>query len=64
MQRPAGAFNETIEIDSLLHNDTVNQMRSDTAELFAEILNSDKPQKRYTLDVDETDERETLLVEH
>ena len=64
MQRPAGTFNETIEMDSLLHNDTVNQMRSETAELFEEILNSDKPQKRDTLDVDETDERETLLVEH
>ena len=64
MQRPAGTFNETIEIDSLLHNDTVNQMRSDTAELFAEILNFEKPQKRDSLDVDETDERETLLVEH
>ena len=64
MQRPAGTFSEIIEMDSLLHNDTVNQVRSETAELFEEILNSDKPQKRDLLESVETAERETLLVEH
>ena len=42
MQRPEGTFNETIDMDSLLHNDIVNQMRTDTAQLFAEILDDNK----------------------
>ena len=31
MQRPKGTFDDTVDMNVLMHNDVVNQMRADTA---------------------------------